>query len=350
MFGKGKRNGSELFYEVDGAGEDGKDYRLPNNPYRIFPDLDGDEDKNEIKFTKRKIFPYFNFKQGRKCVGIVGPNRCGKTFCAAKIMDQYSRYCPLNKIFLFKPDINDPVIDDVIEKIDIREIRRLAIEEMKNKETPEQIMLEETRKNLIKLFSTLNWKPNEEGLPISFEDLQKDDSDEEEEDVFESPVIENTFEDLYNNIVTPIESTSIGGEGWDCFLKENLKDSLVVFDDFEANNARISRSFYNIIDKILTIGRKLNISMIVILHNITAGAKTKLINSECEYFFHFPKYSSPTLVKYHMINHLGVSPEMVEYLRKKKGRWCCIHRDVPSYIMTHDKCFNLLSDKGKARK
>ena len=74
---------------------------------------------------------------------------------------------------------------------------------------------------------------------------------------------------------------------------EDLKDSIVIFDDIDViSNKKIKEAVYNILNQVLEIGRHYKISCIVTNHLPTNGNWTRRILKESSCFVYFPASSS----------------------------------------------------------
>jgi len=87
---------------------------------------------------------------------------------------------------------------------------------------------------------------------------------------------------------------------------EDLKDSIVIFDDIDViSNRKIKEAVYNILNQVLEIGRHYKISCIVTNHLPTNGNWTRRILNESSCFVYFPASSSGK-IKYVLTEYIDI--------------------------------------------
>ena len=76
-------------------------------------------------------------------------------------------------------------------------------------------------------------------------------------------------------------------------LLKALRNRLIIFDDVDCiADKKISKEIYQLINEILSNGRKLHISIIVTNHLVTDYHRTRTILNECDTYVVFPKCGS----------------------------------------------------------
>jgi len=79
--------------------------------------------------------------------------------------------------------------------------------------------------------------------------------------------------------------------------------------------------------------RHTNTSMLILSHYLTNYSKTRLILGECQYLVLYPLATSQKALSYVCQHYGGLDKEDIQGL-KKRGRWVCIHKNYPSYIIS----------------
>jgi hypothetical protein len=86
---------------------------------------------------------------------------------------------------------------------------------------------------------------------------------------------------------------------------EDLKDSVVIFDDIDVlSNKKIRDEVYKILNQVLEIGRHFNITAIVTNHLPTNGKDTRRILNEAHSFTYFP-HAATGRIKYFLVEYFG---------------------------------------------
>ena len=118
---------------------------------------------------------------------------------------------------------------------------------------------------------------------------------------------------------------------------EEFKDSVVIFDDIDViSDKKIRDAVYNILNKVLEIGRHFKITALVTNHLPTNGKDTRRILNEAHQVIYFP-HSASGRIKYLLIDYLGLDKKMVQYFRKQNSRWCCVFKNYPMvYMLEHE--------------
>jgi hypothetical protein len=118
---------------------------------------------------------------------------------------------------------------------------------------------------------------------------------------------------------------------------EDLKDSVCIFDDIDVISERkIQEAVYNILNKVLEIGRHFNITCIITNHLPTNGRDTRRILNEAHAYVYFP-HSAGGKIKYLLQEYLDIDKKMIKYFKSCNSRWCCIFKNFPqAYMLEHE--------------
>jgi hypothetical protein len=118
---------------------------------------------------------------------------------------------------------------------------------------------------------------------------------------------------------------------------QDLENSICLFDDFDqVSDKSILKFLRDILKQILELGRKLNISVICIVHDTLQGNHTKPLIFECNSVVLYPKFSFRTASQF-LKNYLGFGKEEILSLKKRKGRFVFIRKSIPLYQITEDE-------------
>ena len=107
----------------------------------------------------------------------------------------------------------------------------------------------------------------------------------------------------------------------------------MIFDDIDViSNKGIREEIYNILNKILEIGRHFSITCIVTNHLPTNGRDTRRILNESHSVTYFP-HSASGRIKYLLIDYLGIDKKMIRKFRTSNSRWATIYKNYPQIYM-----------------
>jgi len=251
------------------------------------------KDKNKDSIKSINILPIFNINNLIPCiVYISAPSRSGKTYLTIQLLKQF--LIKKRKIFIIGNTPED--YEDVKSKIiSVNDFVGL------NNET-----------------NNLNEKL------IKFKHRKKHFDDEQKEQIeIELNRLKNIKKEKNNYII----------KNW-----EKLKNSVVVFDDWEHDSAdNIEKSWF-LINNICTRGRHNNTGAIIITHLTTHFLHSRTLLNEANYIILFNK----TLFKY--LNYLCSIYLGFENINIKKivklleyNRWVSIDRNNLHYLITPDE-------------
>jgi hypothetical protein len=121
---------------------------------------------------------------------------------------------------------------------------------------------------------------------------------------------------------------------------EELKNSLVIFDDIDTLQEPYLSTVLFLRDDLLETGRHHNIYMICTGHQLCNYKKTKLMLIESSSITFYPQGS-----KYHIKRFLkeycGLENNIIKKVLKVPSRWCTIYKRYPQYVV-HEKGVFLL--------
>lgn len=114
---------------------------------------------------------------------------------------------------------------------------------------------------------------------------------------------------------------------------DEFKDCLIIFDDYDTLTAPYDKVVLKLIDDLAIMGRHTGTSMLCLSHYLTNYKKTRLILGEAHFLVLYPMATSFKAMKYVCEHHAGLTKEEVHSL-KKLGRWVCIHKVYPQYMIS----------------
>jgi hypothetical protein len=121
---------------------------------------------------------------------------------------------------------------------------------------------------------------------------------------------------------------------------EECRDSLVIFDDWDTLDEPYLKTVHKMIEDLCIMGRHTNTSMLILSHYLTNYKKTRLILGECQYITVYPLATSFKALNYVLSNYGGMEKDQILDL-KRQGRWVCIHKNYPSYVISSHKAYLL---------
>lgn len=120
--------------------------------------------------------------------------------------------------------------------------------------------------------------------------------------------------------------------------------SLIIFDDIDViTNRQIKAKVYKILDSCLQIGRHHEISIIITSHNFSNNENRVSLN-ESHKIFCFPQSGLNKAVIYMLENYRSLTPKQANNLKKKHGRWVCVHSGKFSTVICENKAYMLNMD------
>jgi len=128
------------------------------------------------------------------------------------------------------------------------------------------------------------------------------------------------------------------------FKITDFKDSLVIFDDVDAETNKLKKAkIYGILNIILNTGRHEKVSAIFTSHLSCAGNETKLILSEAHSITIFPKNMGNRSLKYLLDSYFGLDKHQINYIKKINSRWVSLIKTYPSVLISEKQAIVLNS-------
>lgn len=115
--------------------------------------------------------------------------------------------------------------------------------------------------------------------------------------------------------------------------KEELKHSLVIFDDIDAmTNKKIEDAISVLRDNLLKEGRKHDIYVVCSAHQLTNYQRSRNTLNDCDSIIFFPK-SNPYGIKYYLKSYGGMTKQQMERVMQLPSRWVCFKKNYPGVII-----------------
>lgn len=143
------------------------------------------------------------------------------------------------------------------------------------------------------------------------------------------------FDTIKNLIKIPAKTI----DGYTDITIDNLENSIIIFDDWEALPKELLKFTQNLIKECLENGRKKNIHPIVITHQTMNYSLTRGIIFECETYCLSPS-TNPNSVKKFLINYVDIDKKEAEDIVNSVSEpfeWLIIHKSLPRYYITRKK-------------
>lgn len=116
-----------------------------------------------------------------------------------------------------------------------------------------------------------------------------------------------------------------------------FKDCMIIFDDYDTFEGKTGKIIQQLIDDLAIQGRHTNTTMLCLTHYLTNYKKTRLLMNESTHFVVYPQSTSFNALKYLLQYHLGLDKEDI-YGLKKMGRWVCLGKNYPQYLISQTQC------------
>ena len=123
------------------------------------------------------------------------------------------------------------------------------------------------------------------------------------------------------------------------FEPDDFKETLVIFDDIDAiDDKAVNKATYELLSKILEVGRSYKIASIITFHLATDREKTKRILNRCTHFVCFKKsYGKNT--QYALENYINFTPKQIKKMLTIDTNYYCIIRETPQIVLCRDEIF-----------
>ncbi len=113
--------------------------------------------------------------------------------------------------------------------------------------------------------------------------------------------------------------------------------SLVFFDDCNTiQNEKVRKEVQKMMEDILEVGRKLDITIVITSHLIipTQREFARTIMNEIQSLTVFPRSGSSQQITYALSTHFGLSKAQIDEILQIKSRWVTISKSYPMYVMS----------------
>jgi hypothetical protein len=114
---------------------------------------------------------------------------------------------------------------------------------------------------------------------------------------------------------------------------EEFENCCVIFDDYDTFTGPAEKVVHKLIDDLATMGRHTNTTMVCLSHYLTNYKKTRLLLNEATHIVVYPMATSFHALSYLLKTHIGMTKDDCRDL-KKMGRWCCIHKNYPQWLIS----------------
>jgi hypothetical protein len=115
---------------------------------------------------------------------------------------------------------------------------------------------------------------------------------------------------------------------------EPLRESLVIFDDYDTLQGKDAKAVQQLIDDICIMGRHTTTSILILTHHLSNFKKTRLCLTESTHFVVYPQSTGAHALNYFLKTYVGMGPKEVQAIKNTGSRWLCIHKNFPIYYVT----------------
>jgi hypothetical protein len=115
---------------------------------------------------------------------------------------------------------------------------------------------------------------------------------------------------------------------------EPLRESLVIFDDYDTLQGKEAKAVQTLIDDICIMGRHTVTSILILSHHLSNYKSTRLCLTEATHFVVYPQSSGNHALNYFLKTYVGMGPKEVQAIKNTGSRWLAIHKNFPIYYIT----------------
>jgi hypothetical protein len=115
---------------------------------------------------------------------------------------------------------------------------------------------------------------------------------------------------------------------------EPLRESLVIFDDYDTLQGKEAKAVQTLIDDICIMGRHTVTSILILSHHLSNYKSTRLCLTEATHFVVYPQSTGAHALNYFLKTYVGMGPKEVQAIKNTGSRWLCIHKNFPIYYIT----------------
>ncbi len=144
----------------------------------------------------------------------------------------------------------------------------------------------------------------------------------------------HAYDDVYDDVIKGISHIVVSPEILDYKMElDDMRDSLVVFDDVDnLQDAKISKYVHQLVDDLISNGRKYNIFVLYLGHQLSNYSKTRNITNEANKVFFFPG-GSTYHIKEFLIKKIGIDKMKAMKIMNLKSRWVCLSLMMPFHVI-----------------
>lgn len=128
---------------------------------------------------------------------------------------------------------------------------------------------------------------------------------------------------------------------------EKMKDSMIIFDDYDSFTGKEAKAIQQLIDDIATMGRHQNITMLCLTHYLTNYSKTRLLLTESTNLVVYPLSTGVQSLNYLLQTYVGMEKEEIARLRRGGSRWVMIFKNYPMFCVTENEAFLVHDDRAE---
>lgn len=115
---------------------------------------------------------------------------------------------------------------------------------------------------------------------------------------------------------------------------EPLRESLVIFDDYDTLQGKEAKAVQTLIDDICIMGRHTVTSILILSHHLSNYKSTRLCLTEATHFVVYPQSTGAHALNYFLKTYVGMSPKETLAIKNTGSRWLTIHKNFPVYYVT----------------
>jgi hypothetical protein len=120
---------------------------------------------------------------------------------------------------------------------------------------------------------------------------------------------------------------------------DELKESLVIFDDVDNLSKSLKSKIWTLMNSILQTGRHTKTSAIITYHLPSNSHETRLILNECHSITFFPATMGGAKLKYLLDAYLGLDKNEIRRIKAIKSRWITVFKTYPKVILSQYEAF-----------
>jgi len=120
-------------------------------------------------------------------------------------------------------------------------------------------------------------------------------------------------------------------------MKDQLKNSLVIFDDCIFTDKKVMSSVLKLQERVLNLGRDRDIGVIISKH-VLQDAQNRIIKNATKQIVIFPQYSSTKHIRDYL-KSLGFSKQHIRKVVNTNSRWVLVNTTFPKIVITQNQIF-----------